>query len=279
MKYLFVILIPLLFSQFLSSQNSFSAKLKVPQEILQGEYTEISLDIYKPEGTRNYTVFTQELPAGFFVKVVDIQGASYTHENNILTLTWMRSPAKSKFTVKYKIASMVGITGEFNLSGKLTYMAGSSQGIFNLKTQSFKVVKDKTSVVNNNSNEENQYSIKYINTKLKDVSCKRKITFHEKKAYYEVELFIKKKKSGSYTIVEKIPKNYKFSEIESQDAKIRQKSDLVQYMWVKIPKGDEIVIKYKLISSIENNTFPLIRGKLSFLDNGQILNLTITDEE
>ena len=283
MKTTVLIILIITSSYTLNAQNSFSAKLTIPQEALQGEFEQINLDIFKPEGTRNYTVFTQELPAGFFVKVIDIQGATHTFENNILTITWMRSPAGSKVSVKYQIASMVGVTGSFNLSGKLTYMAGSKQGVFNIKPTVFNVVKEKSIVavntvsINNVINTESSYPL--YNTKLEGVSCKRTVVFNQKKNIYEVEILLKNNINGPYSITERIPKDFKFSETDSQEAGLTLKPGLVQFFWDDIQTNKTIKIKYKLSPKKNNIDLAKLSGKLSLLKNGQILNMQITNQE
>lgn len=280
MKFSYLIFSILLFYQTIKSQNSFTAKLDVPKEIVQGEYSEIILNIYKPENARNYTVFTQKLPTGFFVKMIDAKGASYTYEINTLSLTWLRCPPENKFSVKYQIASMLGISGNFNIGGKLAYIVGSQQATYNLKENNFSLVKTKTKVdIKKNNNVELKHNVRYTNTKLEGVTCKRKITYNKTKNYYLVELKFISNKKGSYSIIESIPKGFKFSEIESQGATIRKKSKLIQYMWKNLPEKTNFKIKYKLVASSEKNKSPAIIGKLSFLNNGKISNLTITSED
>ncbi|MCF6366639.1 MAG: hypothetical protein L3J35_10605 [Bacteroidales bacterium] len=279
MKFATLSLIIFFLSNISDAQNSFSAKLIIPKEIQQGEYSDITLDIYKPEGTRNYTVFTQEIPDGFFVKIVDANGANHTLDDNLLTLTWVRCPADSKISVKYQISSMAGVTGNFNLSGKLAYMVGSKQGVFNLKTYVLNVVKEKTVVINNENNNYSQNYSPLINTTLKGVSCKRAITYNKKTNVYEVGVYLKKNDAGSYSITEKIPKNFIFSELDSHNAKVRHSSDLIQFLWVNLPSAGNVKIKYRLTPKESNIEEPKIFGKLSFLKDGKILNLTITNNE
>lgn len=277
MKFTYLILSILLFSQKINSQNSFTAKLDVPQEIIQGEYTEIILNIYKPQGARNYTIFTQKLPTGFFVKMIDAKGASYTYENSTLALTWLRCPPENKFSVKYEIASMQGISGNFNIGGKLTYIVGSQQATYDAKKKNFSLVKTKPEDKKKNKLVL-KHKVRYTNTKLDGVTCKRKITYNKNKNYYIVELNLASNKKGSYSIIESIPKGFEFSEIESEGATLRKKMTLIQYMWKKLPNNN-LKIKYKLVASSEKNKNPHIIGKLSFLSNGKISNLTITDED
>ncbi len=271
----------MLFSVYIAlGQNSFSAKLNIPNEIVQGVYTDITLDIYKPDGARNYTVFTQELPDGFFVKIIDVQGATHLYENNKLTLTWMRSPVNAKISVKYQISSMVGVTGKFNVSGKLSYMAGSKQGVFDLNKYTLNIVEKKTIVLTPENTEKNTHLYPILNTKLEGISCKRTVIYNKNKNSYDVEIqLIKSNNGGTYSITEKIPKNYEFSEIDSQEAKIKSQSGLVQFLWVNPANDKNLKVQYKLTPKDSIIEEPKIRGKLSFLKNGQILNMPITNQE
>jgi len=264
----------------LNSQNSFTAKLEVPKEIIQGEYSEITLKIYKPKGARNYTVFSQKLPVGFFVKMKDAVGATYSYENNMLTLTWLRCPEENIFTVKYEIASMVGISGSFDLTGKLTYMAGAEQAVYKIKPQKFKLFKEINKVNTINpvlSNSKNNF-VPNTSAKLKGVICKREVVFNEKKNYYEVELKLVSNKKGAYSIIEVTPKGFDFLEIDLQGAKIRKQSNLVQYMWGNTSFDEGIKIKYQLTPKDTNKNKPSFSGKLSFLQDGNIYNMPILEE-
>lgn len=277
MKFIYLTFSVLLFSQIIISQNSFTAKLEVPNEIVQGEYSEIILNIYKPKGARNYLVFSQKLPKGFFLKMVDAQSASYTYENSTLTLTWLRCPVESKFTVKYKIASMHGIAGHFKLVGDLKYMAGVNNANFKLKKQEFNLVKQKSD--NIVKTEEDliikKQDIRLINNKIEGVTCERGIKYNKKDNFYEVEISLKSNKKGEYNIVEEIPKGFNFIEDEISNVKLKKQLNTVQFMWKSSLQKNNLKIKYKLIQKSKNVAKPFIHGKLSLLNNKQIYNMAI----
>lgn len=276
--FFFISIIILLSSASIFSQNSFTAKLVVQPEIVQGEYTEIKLDIYKPQGARNYIVFTQKLPVGFFVKMEDAKGATYVYENNLLTITWFRCPSESKFSVNYKIASMVGISGKFNLSGKLKYMVGAEQAIYDVKPQAFTLVKEKNKIVANSSkNISDNKNKRLTNNSLKDVMCKSFVTYNKKNNIFYVELKMKSNKKGDYNIVETIPKNFEFIEVDSQDAKVNKSANLVQFIWEDVAFEKGTTIKYQLKPKNDIKGKPIFSGKLSFLKDGKILNMSIQE--
>ena len=277
MRYLPVLAL-LIFTQFnLNSQNSFSAKLNIPDESVQGETILFRLDIIKPQNVRGYTVFTQQFPQGFYVKAKELSGAEFTYENNLLTLTWLRISDNSKVSVIYEVSSMLGVTGKFSFSGNLTYLIGNKQGKFDLKNYVLNVLKEKR-IITDNVVTNYDPVIKNTGNLYKDVSCIRNQTFNKKKNVYEIEIKIKKKEAGSYNLVEKIPNGFNFTEHNSAGAKVFKSKDKIQFYWESIPESKEVIIKYKLKPAKENISPPKLQGKLSFILNNQIINIPIIDK-
>ena len=278
-RILFSALILIFFYNVLNSQSSFSAKLTIPSEIVQGESIIVTLDIYKPKGLRNYTVFTQKIPSGFFVKAKELAGATVSNDDSELTLTWLRISQNEKVTVTYELSVMAGITGSYNISGNLSYLIGNKQGKFDLKNYIVTVVKEKKDVIKTENIVKYDHILQINRNKLKDISCSRKIIYNKRKNVYDIEIRIKKKTLGSYTIVEKLPKNFVFTETESLHAEVYKNKSLVQYYWKKVPGSKEMSIKYQLKPNKDQNGKPNIAGKLSFISEGQIINLIIITED
>jgi regulator of replication initiation timing len=176
---------------------------------------------------------------------------------------------------------MVGISGSFDLAGKLTYMAGAEQAVYKIKPQKFKLVKEinKINTINPKIKVSENKKIRLTNTKLKGVICNRKVIFNNKKNNYEVELQLISNKKGAYSIIEIIPKGFDFLETDLQGAKIRKQSNLVQYMWKNTSFNEGIKIKYQLTPKENNKNKPSFSGKLSFLQNGNIFNMPILEEK
>lgn len=277
MRFISITLILLIYSQTINSQNSFSAKLNIPSETVQGETTLFKLDIFKPQDVRVYTVFTQQFPQGFYVKAKELNGAEFSYENNLLTLTWLRISGNSKVSVVYEVSSLYGVTGKFNFSGNLTYLIGHKLGKFDLKNYELTVLEEKKLVPDNVITNYDPV-IKVTGNSYKDVSCTGKQTFNKKKNVYEIELKIKKKDAGSYNIVEKIPKGFSFIELNSAEAKVFQSNKNVQFYWKLIPESKVVIIKYGLKPDERETSLPKIQGKLSFILNNQIINIPVIHE-
>ncbi|MCD4794716.1 MAG: hypothetical protein K8R54_15880 [Bacteroidales bacterium] len=277
LRFISITLILLIFSQTINSQNSFSAKLNIPNETVQGETTVFKLDIFKPENIRAYTVFKQQFPKGFYVEAKDLNGAEFSYENNLLTLTWLRISGDSKVSVVYEVSSLYGVTGKFKFSGNLTYLIGHKLGKFDLKNYELNVLKEKR-LVPNNIIANYDPVIKVTGNSYKDVSCTGKQTFNKKKNVYEIELKIKKKDAGSYNIVEKIPSGFNFTEHNSAGAKVFKSKDKIQFYWESIPESKEVIIKYWLKPADGETSPPKLQGKLSFIVDNQIVNIPIIHE-
>ena len=277
MRYLPILVLLFLTHSILNAQNSFSAKLNIPDETVQGESTLFRLDIIKPQDVRGYTVFTQQFPQGFYFKAKELSGAEFSYENNLLTLTWLRIPGNSKISVVYEVSSMVGVTGKFMFSGNLTYLIGNKQGKFDLKNYELNVLKEKR-IITDNVITNYDPVIKNTGNLYKDVSCIRNQTFNKKKNAYEIVLKIKKKNAGSYNLVEKIPSGFNFTEHNSAGAKVFKSKDKIQFYWKSIPESKEVLIKYWLKPSEGETSLPKLQGKLSFILNNEIINILIIDE-
>jgi len=275
MKRLFALLTVMLWFHLLDSQNSFSAQLNIPEEVIQGESCEFELEIYKPENIRGYAVFSQKFPAGFYVKEIESSEAEFSYENNLLTITWLRIQTDPKVTVLYEVSPMYGITGDFKFSGNLTYMINGNQGIFDLKECTLKVISEKIKTVTNTSSEENSVVLLQKNNLPQDLSCKREQIFNSKKNEYVIEVTIKKEGGGSYNLVEQLPKGFSFFEFSNGGANVSRGKDKVSFLWKSIPDTKEIRVKYTLIPENSNIGDPKIYGKLSVLRNGELINVPV----
>jgi hypothetical protein len=275
MKLIFSLSFFVFFQFGLYSQSSFSAQLNIPEDVVQGETCIFELELYKPQNVSGYTVFKQAFPKGFYVKKIDTKGAEFLYKENELTLTWLRTPADSKISVKYEVSPMYGVTGKFAFSGQLTYMIGNNQGKFDLKESVLSVLKEKKPV-KNDSNTYDYYTVIQLNKKLhKDISCVRELNFNKNKNEYIIEVIIKKKGNGSYHLIEYIPKAYTFEEMSSSGAKLSIQKDKASFFWGKTQANKDIHIKYKLIPQKDQTKEPFITGKLSVFKNGQMINLPV----
>ena len=275
MKHLLVFIFFVLFHIGAYAQSGFSARLNIPDDVVQGEWCTFELEIFKPENLRGYTVFKQKFPKGFYVESVDVQGAEFSYRENELQLTWLRIPADAKIIIQYKVSPMYGVTGKFNLSGELSYMIGGNQGIFELKEYELNVLKEKKPV-EDNSNTEEEYSINQLQKKIhNDISCKRNINHIQKKNEYIIEVVIKTKHVASCHLVEQIPDNFVFEAISSPGAVVKLQKDKASFMWSNFPKNKEISVKYKLIPEEGKSKQPNLTGKLSILKNGHLIDLPV----
>jgi len=275
MKYISLFLTVFIFQGVSFAQSSFSAQLSLPENVVQGETCTFKLDIYKPENVIGYTVFTQQFPEGFYVKGIELNGAQFEYKDNELKITWLRIPANAKVTILYEVSPMFGITGIFNFTGELSYLIGSNQGVFKLKKYNLDVLKERKVVSDNQLNENDNTAGILTYSQNKDISCKRTQFFNDKKNEYIIELNVKKEIGGSCHIIEKIPKNFSFSEILSKEAEIIQYSDKVMFYWKSSPNSKDFVLKYKLTPAEGQSEKPLLIGKLSVLIGGRLIEIPI----
>jgi hypothetical protein len=279
MKFISTLLFSLLiFIQIIKSQSGLSAILYSPEIIEFNKPATFKLEIIKPQGLTSYAVFKQNLPAGFFMTSKVLNGANIQFDNNQLTITWLRLPVGEKLTVAWDVFVQEGLIGKFELNGSINYMTDNTQGIFELSKTYIEVVKNKYSVVSNDNQSKNV--IPKINNYRNDINCERIIVFNENKKYYLVEIKLKSQKPHIFSITEKIPSGYQFKEFENRDVAINEQKRTIQFITGKIQAAKEFSLKYMLIPEVKTNiNTPDIYGKLSFIEDNQIINLSVLNKK
>jgi hypothetical protein len=266
----------LFFFETLNSQNGITVKLNVPKEISSNNPATVDLEINKPEGMTSYAFFKQVVPAGFNVKPKIVNGVDFKFENNELVITWLRLPSTEKVTVVWELSVKEGTLGNYELSGTFDYIIDNSKGSIELEKYPIHAIPF-INLSDTDINLNTDLSPK-MNRLRDDVICERRIVFNEIKMYYVVEIIIKSQIGGKYSVVEKIPSGYAFKELEHPKAILKSQSDKAMYIIDHLQPNKEYNIKYLLIPHQDfTGKKPSVYGKLSFINVGEIINLSIVD--
>ena len=266
----------LFFFETLNSQNGITVKLNVPKEISTNTPVTIDLEIKKPAGMTSYAFFKQVVLDGFNVTPKIVNGADFKFENNELIITWLRLPSTEIVTIVWELSVKEGIQGNYELSGTFDYIIDNSKGSIELEKYPIHA----TSFIDLSATDSNLNSelTPKMNRIRNDVICERRIVFDEGKRYYIVEIKIKSQIGGKYSVVEKIPSGYAFKEFEHLNAILKSQSDKAMFIIDNLQPNKEYTIKYLLIPYEDfAEKKPPVYGKLSFINVGEIINLSIVD--
>ncbi|NOZ35465.1 MAG: hypothetical protein GXO80_09235 [Chlorobi bacterium] len=267
----FILSIALFFNVQLScAQNTLTAELSLPTQISNNKNFTVTLTIKKPENLHSFAVFTQKIPNGFFVNPKILNGANFSVKDNLLTIRWLRLSGKNSVTVSYTISYLKGLSGVYSLSGNLNYLIGNKKGEYKLKKYRFSIIPENLTTVKNLDN----YSINYET--YQNVKCVRKIMPQPDKSYLTEIKISNLPKKIQCIIVEEISSDFEIQSSRSANVTITENKRLIQFNKVNSGNNKSILLSYLLIPKQRNETkTPVIFGKISFIKNGQIINLPI----
>ncbi len=273
MKYFLSIGFVFFLFSFTSAQNTLSAKLNVPHQVREGEDFSILLTIKKPENFRPYTVYTQRFPAGFFVNTKSVPDVDVSFQNQTLTITWMRlSPGKS-LTIPLKTSYIKGLNGTFSFSGKLTYLIDNKKGEYRLKKQYVSIVPENTS----SSSNLNEYGKNYDT--FRNIKCRREVKLQEDRSYIITINISELKNVNNFIVTEEVSQNFSITAANTPEIKILSKNRIIQFTKKNNTENKSVIFEYRLIPKKKSETQkPVIFGKLSFIENNQIINIPVENQ-
>jgi hypothetical protein len=259
------------------AQNVLTVELQIPEEMHAGSTGTFNLEISKPVGMTSFASFSQVVPTGFSLKPRDLNGATFQFENNELIINWLRLPIGEKVNIAWDVTVNPDQSGKFLFGGTFNYFIDNSKGILQL-TGTYLLVQKNNATTDNGDNTVN--SSIHFNRLRSDVSCERKMVFNEAKKQYNIELILNGQIGRKYSIVEKIPDGYTFKALDNAGAELHVVGTTVQYLTAYVQPSKAYTIKYMLIpSGTLLNSNPPVYGKLSFIEDQQIINLSIIDKK
>jgi hypothetical protein len=279
MKFIHLFFIVIVCFSFKSGAQGIDVDLFVPEEMKTGDLTRVNLDIYKPAGMTTYAQFKQAIPTGFTVVPVELNGASFSIEENMLSVTWLRLPANERVQISWDLKAANGITGRFSFGGVFSYMVDHTQGNIELEAEYIKVV---PSLNSNDLNVESHISEQgnTLHRMMEGINCIRRIEYNESKKYFEVEIKFKSKIPGRYNIVEKLPQGYTFKPSENLNYKVTTRGSNVSFAVPEVKADKEYGIKYYLLPPVDsfNKEKPPVYGKLSLIYFNQIITVSVMNQ-
>ncbi|MDF1673001.1 MAG: hypothetical protein P1U41_05825 [Vicingaceae bacterium] len=251
---------------------------KIPDTIQVGSESVVEIRVNKSDAS-GFAKVQQDLPAGFNVEPIETKGATFSFKENRIKFIWMSLPSEEEFTVSYKLVPLESTVGDFSIAGKFSFIADSERKNIQISPAKFTVleqdvvaelpveepVAEEEPVVEEEPVLEEEPVIEEPES-IEVVSTRNIEKLEEGK--YTVTLAINKKGvEGFAKITEIIPSGFKASEIESNGGVFSFKEGVAKVLWMAIPKGEELNIKYNLESVTAENGNYDITGDFSFLDN------------
>lgn len=252
------------------TQSEMNISFETPNEIAAGESFIMDVKINKGE-ISNFAKLQLNFPEGFTAELLEGKGGTFTFYDQKMKLIWISLPSDPEFTVKLKVATDRSIAGDFNFSGKISFVKDGERMSKDLVTSNINVSPNTNTGAPNQANAETSGTgINVASGKSStDLSCTR--TFDASQIVsggtFVVKLNIKKSNvSGVGKIIENVPEGFTAQEVEANGAIFSQKGSQVKFLWMTLPAEDDFTVSYKVAVDPTLSGNKVIDGKISYLD-------------
>ncbi len=317
LKYFILVINSLLlfiYNIFLS--DPVKVQLKFPESAKPGSDFVAEVNINKG-ATSGFAKLQINLPDGFTAKEIESKGGTFTFENHMVKYIWTSLPAENEMKLKFNVAVASTVAGSRQITGKFAYIVNNIKQQLDIDSLSIKIeaapsstpvasapatntatpakmdsaklapaiaVADKTkdSVVAkvNTADDSLAKKLNAVPVPATGIACVRKIVPGTTVGSYKVMLTIRKLDlKGFAKLLETIPANAKASAQKTGGASFSQLDNAVKFVWVSLPKEEELTLEYQLVYTQALGSTQKISGEFSYLENDQSKKLKVSGQE
>ena len=256
----------------LFAPSEINVTFDTPPAIITGK--SFFMDIIIDKGDiSDFAKLQLSLPEGFTAELLEGEEGTFTFYDQKIKLIWISLPSDPILNVKIKIGCDTSLIGDYNFTGKISYVLEGERKNKELVSPIIKINPETTTTpstiasskaVNNSTTEKKALS------KSTELSCSRSFdaTNISPGETFLVTLKVKKSNvSGVGKIIENIPDGFTAKEIENNGAIFSQQGNQVKFLWMTLPSDNEFTVSYKVMVDENQDGNKVIDGKMSYLDD------------
>lgn len=245
-----------------------------PAMIAPGIRSEVSVNVRKGD-VQGFSKLELTLPDGFVATPGEIKGASFTFSGDKAKFVWMNLPEEEMFTITYFIESEPGIDGAYEIKGTFSYVKQNKREDIYIPTRTVVVKQDAPSGVEATLAEA---PVVRVEAPVLEMSCERRI---ERLADNEYLVRLKVNNNrivGFGKILEILPDNCSTNRDNDGGAIITQDANSIKFVWFEVPVASSFEVSYRVMC-ISDGTVPVIRGQVSYTENGNPFTVDVVQVE
>lgn len=273
-----------LFFLHLFSINEVTIENFAPDSIKPGEKTLVEVTINKGQ-IQGFAKMEIIFPTGFIATPAETNGASFTYSDQKVRFVWMTLPTEETFTVSYYLECPADFDGKYEVKGNFAYIKSNERIDYAIPTKQLFVRPDSnaitsTSTAQNETAPDNDNSLgsnaatetatTTTNTSSQlsnEFTCERVIT-KVSETEYGVNIRVKNSNiKGFAKIVETCPNLSKTEKIQDAGSTVTPDKNTIKFVWFEIPNSPVIEVSYKFTLLSASSDFPVVNGKISFVEN------------
>ena len=245
-----------------------------PAMIAPGIRSEVSVNVRKGD-VQGFSKLELTLPDGFVATPGEIKGASFTFSGDKAKFVWMNLPEEEMFTITYFIESEPGIEGAYEIKGTFSYVKQNKREDIYIPTRTVVVKQDAPTGVEATLAEA---PVVRVEAPVLEMSCERRI---ERLADNEYLVRLKVNNNrivGFGKILEILPDNCSTNRDNDGGAIITQDANSIKFVWFEVPVASTFEVSYRVMC-ISDGTVPVIRGQVSYTENGNPFTVDVVQVE
>ena len=256
------------------SSDTVLVENNTPAVLASGVRSLVEVNIRKGD-VKGFSKLELTLPKGFSATPGDIQGASFTFSGDKAKFVWMNLPEESVFKVTYYIQSEPDVEGAYEVKGLFSYVKENIREDIYVPTRTVVV---KQSVENPLSLAPTSYSSIRVEEPVAEMACERIIERMGDNEYL-VRLKVNNNRIvGFGKILEILPDNCSTNRDNDGGAVITQDASSIKFVWFEVPNATSFEVSYRVLC-ISDGTVPVIRGQLSYTENGNPFTVDVTQTQ
>ncbi len=254
--------------------GSVQIDLDAPQNIVAGNSFEVTIKVKKGD-LKDYSRFSQDLPAGFTASNISSPNADFTFDEERIRIIWLKLPSEPEIEVKYNIDVHQRLSGILELGGTFAYVEQGERKFIDIANKKQVTIMPSPdidqSMVVDISEFKSVIEREHPAVQGDFATVIRQTPVVQANGIVTVSLLVLKPEGTKYLKLEEtIPGGYSFEAVQSHRAIISQAASIAKFVWMKPPAESLFMLKYRLVPILEQDQQSLlIQGTITYTEDDQ----------
>ena len=282
--YLVVLQVFGLFLLKLFFNGDVTVKLDTPGQINAGSEINIKVTINKGD-LKGFSRFQVELPAGLVASNVTSANADFSFKDQKVRYVWLRLPDDPSFTVEFTVKCYERLKGNFDLTGKFSYIDENERKNIDIQPQAVAIVPSPTIDPNFlvDIKDFAKMAVPQFGGAASNVACiRQKPVWSDVNKEYLVNILVNKESLKKFAkIEESVPDGFTAVKTDSKEGIFTFKDNKLKFLWMNLPADPYFTVSYKLIPAKGKavKESPAITGLFSYIVEDKTQSINIIEKD
>jgi len=260
-----------------------TVKLDTPGQINAGSEINVQITINKGN-LKGFSRFQLELPAGLTATNVSSANADFSFKDQKIRYIWLSLPDESSFTIAFTVKCYERLKGNFDLTGKFSFIDNNERKNIDIQPQSVAIVPS-PSIDPNFLVDIKDFGkmAAPMGSYASNVVCiRQKPAWSDSNKEYIVNILVNKESLKKFAKIEElVPVGYTAVKVDSKEGIFTFKDNKLKFLWMNLPADPYFTVSYKLIPAKGSITkqSPAITGIFSYIVEDKTQSITIQERD